>query len=667
MNRAIITLAVIAFTAVPTFVYAKPIDMAAFNGLTTLSSPRVSPDGSRVAFVKTVNDFKSDKRMSTLEIVSFSTGVRHAITAASDELSDPQWSPRGDSVAYVDRGKHKQDQIFVVSAAGGKPVEITETKNGVEQYAWSPDGSRFAYVTQDDPVNAAAAKHGDDLFDIHDDGYLSAGPAQPSHLWLISSRGGSARRLTHGSWSVLEAAPPFAGAPSDPSWSHDGRYIAFTRQADADDSDSDRTKIAIVDVQTGTVRSATAHPKYEYQPIFCPTDNTLAYMYPHGPGPVSVMNVFITKPGASATRNVSAQFDRDITAMAWLPDGKSGLVMADDGVGVGLWRLSQTAAPQRLDLGALNVMDFDVGKTGLIAAVLSNETTAPELYVMSNANAAPVKLTSFNAAFSAYQYGQPKELQWTGAGGERSDGIVTYPVSYLAGRKYPVVVYLHGGPEAASSEIFGGGEIGRLRYGLTSRGYIVFEPNYRGSDNLGNAHEHGIFADPGTGPGNDVMAGLRKLETDPNVDTSRIAVVGHSYGGYMTSWLIGHEHFWRSAVVADGVTDWRQEYDLSAAGNLAWTRDSLGGTPMNPAAGKLFVSGSPISYARLMTTPTLILSGTADETVPISESFELYHALHDRGIPVRFVGIPGAHHSPHKPEQVDRYYATILDWVTAHM
>jgi dipeptidyl aminopeptidase/acylaminoacyl peptidase len=437
--------------------------------------------------------------------------------------------------------------------------------------------------------------------------------------------------------------------------------LTFTRQADADDSDSDLTKVAIVDVHTGAVRMLTSHAKYEYQPQFSPTGSTVQYIYPHGPGPVSVMNVFFND------RNVSAHFDRDVAEAQWMPDGRSVIAMAPDRIASALWLITEGAGAHRIDLGALSVTDYDVGKSGAIALVASNASTPPELYYLAAPSSRAVKLTSANVNIRTYQYGRSVELQWTAPDGERSDGIVTYPVGYRQGHRYPLVVWNHGGPEAASLATFGGGEIGRLRYGFSSHGYIVFEPNYRGSDNLGNAHEHGIYRDPGAGPGRDVMAGIRALEKTGAVDLSKIAVVGHSYGGYMTTWLIGHEHMWRSAAVADGVTDWRQEYDFSAAGNLAWTRDSLGGTPMDPTAAPLYRSGSPISYAPAITTPTLILSGTADQTVPITESFELYHALNDRHIPVRFIGIPGAHHSPSKPVQVDRYYMAILNWVVEHM
>lgn len=643
-----------------------PIDLSAFNSLVSVYAPRVSPNGREIAFLESRRDLAHDRNETTLCLISSTGGTIRVLTHASSGISDPRWSPAGNAIAYIDSGSDKQDQVFVISPAGGMPRQVTHAANGVEQYAWSPDGTRFAFVTPDNEPNATAAKKGDDLFQIHNDGYRIDKPAVSSHLWLVSSSGGTARRLTRGSWSVLEAAPPFVGTTSDPSWSHDGRYITFTQQADSDNSDSDRTKIAILDLHTGTVRAATTHPKYEYQPIFCPSSDMLAYIYPHGPGPISKMDAYLAKPFSTRTRDIDASLDLDITEMAWLPDGRSGLVMADDGIAVGLWRITSSGATSRLNLGTLNAEDFDVGRSGTIAGILSNESTAPELYVLSASGGAPRRLTSINARFTHYAYGRARELRWSSPDGLRSDGIVTYPVGYVTGRKYPLVVYLHGGPEAASSQIFGGGEIGRLRYGLSGRGYIVFEPNYRGSDNLGSVYEHAIYRDPGTGPGNDVMAGVAALENTGIVDTSHIAIVGHSYGGYMTTWLIGHEHIWRSATVADGMVDWRQEYDLSAAGNLAWTRDSLGGTPMDPNAAPLYINGSPITYAPRITTPTLILSGTSDETVPISESFELYHALRDRGIPVTFIGLPGALHSPHKPMQVDRYYATILKWVEGH-
>lgn len=351
----------------------------------------------------------------------------------------------------------------------------------------------------------------------------------------------------------------------------------------------------------------------------------------------------------------------------WLPNSRALLAIANNGVGASLYLQPLDGAAHAVNLGNLNPLAVAVSKIGAVAVVADNATRAPELYLLPTLSSAPKALTSLNASFDAYAYPRSVAINWRASDGQRSDGILTYPNNYAAGKKYPLVVYSHGGPEAASTEDFDAGEIGPLRDLFAAHGYLVFEPNYRGSDNLGNAHEHAIYRDPGVGPDRDVMAGIGLLERRGIVDTQRIAAVGHSYGGYMTTWLIAHHHFWRCAVVADGAVDWTQEYELSGDGNLSWVRDSLGGTPWDTASAKLYRTGSPITYAGAITTPTLILSGTADITVPITESFALYHALASRNIPVKFIGIPGAHHSPQDPIHRELYYRAIVKWVVAHM
>jgi dipeptidyl aminopeptidase/acylaminoacyl peptidase len=225
---------------------------------------------------------------------------------------------------------------------------------------------------------------------------------------------------------------------------------------------------------------------------------------------------------------------------------------------------------------------------------------------------------------------------------------------------------MHGGPEAASVKGFALYEAGYLRQLLAGKGFFVFEPNYRGSDNLGNAHEMRIFKDPGEGPASDILSGIDALLQNRDIDGGRISIGGHSYGGFLSAWLIGHDHRWVCAVVADGAIDWTTIYNMSSFGNLAWARDSLGGTPSDPAVADLYRTGSPITYVNQVTTPTLILSGTSDQQCPVPESYAFYHPLKDRGVPVRFVALPGAEHSPSRPVQRERYYETIVDWVMSH-
>ncbi len=647
----------------------RPISLSDYRMLVRISSPRFSPDGRQIAFLTRRPDFVHDRYDTTLRVMSVAGGEARAVVVDIADLDTPRWSPDGRTLAFMGTVGDRKAQIYTVPAAGGTPEELTDAPNGVEQYAWSPDGSTIAYVTPDDsPIGDKDRRTHHDLFTVHDDDYLVDKPPVPSHIWLLSVKTGKARQLTRGSTSVLETAPPVGGGISAPSWSADGRWIVYARQADANDSDSDLTTIVAVNVASGEERPITDARTYEYLPRFAPKGDEVAYLYLHGPGAVSDVDLFVASPGGGAARDVSAGLDRNLLpGLVWLPDGNGVVVMADDHIMSKLYVQPLHGNGHALDLGRLSPFEVAGSADGALAVVADSATQAPELYLLRTAQSRPEQLTHINSGFAAFAYPESIEVQWRAPDGQPDDGILTYPNGYQAGKRYPMVVYSHGGPEAASSEGFDAGEIGPLRNLFAAHGFLVFEPNYRGSDNLGNAHEHAIYRDPGAGPDSDVISGIGMLEARGIVDSSRIAAVGHSYGGYMTAWLISHHHFWRCAVVADGAVDWTEEYELSAAGNLAWTRDSLGGGPWDEQSAALYRTGSPITYAADITTPTLILSGTDDTTVPITESFALYHALSSRHIPVRFIAIPGAHHSPQDPVHRELYYRAIDEWVAARL
>jgi len=194
---------------------------------------------------------------------------------------------------------------------------------------------------------------------------------------------------------------------------------------------------------------------------------------------------------------------------------------------------------------------------------------------------------------------------------------------------------------------------------------VVFEPNYRGSDNLGNAYQRAIVNDAGEGPGKDVMAGLEAVKKKGFVDAGRIAVTGWSYGGYMTSWLIGHYHVWKTAVAGAAVTDLAEAYNL--ADFNVQERYAIGGSPWVGAYANAYRDQSPITYAAQVRTPTLILSTTGDTRVPVTQSYRLYHALKDNGVEVKFVAYPTGGHFPADPVRSKDLFRRWLAWLDGHM
>lgn len=644
---------------------ARPVQLKDFRALVRFGTPHFSPDGQEIAYLTYRGDYIQDRKDATLHVLDTANGQARVLAPSLRDVSSPRWSPDGHMLAFIAKVGTRAPQVFTVDAAGGTPVERSDAPDGVEQFSWSPDGLRIAYVSPDaSPISDKDRRMHRDLFVVRHVDYLSTKPSVPSHIWLLRLDTGKARQLTRGDTSVLETVPPFGGGITAPSWSADGRWIVYTQQANADDGDSDRTRVMAVDVDSGRQHALTDKTSYEYAPRFSPRGHTVAWLYPHGPGPISAMELMVGSSIAHGARDISARLDRSLFAsFAWLPDGQGLVGIADNGVHRTLYVQPLRGKGRAVDLGTLNALSVGVSPDGELAVVADGATRAPELYLLKDEHGQPRQLTHVNAGFDQYAWPRSVEVSWKAPDGQANDGILTYPNGYKAGKRYPLVVFSHGGPEAAATEGFDTGEVGPLRDLFAAHGYLVFEPNYRGSDNLGSAHEHAIYRDPGAGPDSDVISGIKMLEKQGIVDTGRIAAVGHSYGGYMTGWLISHQHFWKCAVVADGALDWTEEYELSGAGNLAWTRDSLGGSPWDKDSAKLYRSGSPITYAGQITTPTLILSGTSDITVPITESFALYHALDSRHVPVKFIALPGGRHSPHDPVHRELYYRAIEKWV----
>jgi dipeptidyl aminopeptidase/acylaminoacyl peptidase len=666
----------ILLAALPLSAQQRRIQLDDLGKVVTVSDPQVSPDSKSIVCVVSRLNLDEDRSDDQLVLVDVATGAQRVLTIDRKKASSPRWSPNGDKLAFLavvpytkdnkdDTAKREDSaQVFVMPMSGGDAKKITNAPRGVEQFAWRPDGRDIAYVTSDDPPNQKEIEKHNDSFEVGDNDYLTTAAPTSSHIWLVSAEGGTAKRLTSGPWSLPKSAPP--GSPASPiSWAPDGKSLTFTRQEHPHIGDSDLTTLQILNVETGEIRKLTNHEKFESFGLFSPDGSQLAYWYPRDDNPNNVIEISVTSVAGGNGVNLTRELDRNIQRAIWMPDGQSLLVGGDDGTQVALWSQPLKGQARKLSLGDANPtwdywVDVAVGPKGEIAFSGNTSWDPSELYYMASPTDAPKRLTNFNQQIAALKLGKMDPIEWQGPDGFREDGVLIYPPDFSRDNKYPLVLSIHGGPQEATSTAFD--DLGQL---MAARGYVVFEPNYRGSDNLGSAYQSAIINDAGDGPGRDVMAGIEAVKKLGFIDDSKIAITGWSYGGYMTTWMIGHYHIWKAAVAGASLANWDAEYNLSDFG--VSNRYSFKGSPWVGGNMKDYIAQSPINYAPQIITPTLILSDTGDARVPIAQSYQLYHALKDNGVPVKFVAYPIPGHFPDDPVRYQDVYRRWVDWLDQYL
>jgi dipeptidyl aminopeptidase/acylaminoacyl peptidase len=607
-----------------------------------ISDPQIAPDGKVVAIVVARANLKDDRYDS--EIVAVDVAAKQTRTLTHDRLgvASPRWSPTGDRLAFVADDAGKVAQLFVLPMAGGDPVQITHGKTGVAVFAWRPDGNALAFAAPDeDPERKDEAKF-EDAFEVGNNGYLERSRPQPVHLWTINAAGGEPKRLTKGAWSLPRSLAP-AGPPSQLVWTADGKAVIFVRTATPLTGDHDSARLSQVDIATGEVKALAASDATQIHPVRSPDGKRLAWLAPrdgHDDWAEVVTTAAIT---GEAPAVATADLDHDVDLVGWMPDGKSLLVTGNEATHPALWLQKIGGGARRLALDGLDPLGAaTVGANGAVAFTATDADHAAELYWLTDANARPIRLTHLQTVTDGVALGRQETVQWT-SDGLAVDGVLTYPPGYQPGKPLPLVLYIHGGPVAASLQTFTSAS-----QMLAGQGWLVFEPNYRGSNNAGNAFQIAIHRHGASAPGRDIIAGVKALTARGIVDERRIAVSGWSYGGEMTTWLLGaYPEVWCAGVAGAPVTDLVDQYTLSD--NNVLRAKAYGPSPFVGDNLKSYQAESPISLAWRVKAPTLIMSDVGDWRVTTTQAYKFYHALKDNQVPVSFIAYPVPGHSPADP------------------
>jgi dipeptidyl aminopeptidase/acylaminoacyl peptidase len=600
-----------------------------------VDNPRISPDGSRVVFQVSKADTAVNKSITHLWLVSVEDGEPFRLTNGEKGESNPQWSPDSKTVFFrADRGEEKS-QIWSIPVDGGEAVRVTKVEDGLPQVSWTADCSRFCFVRKD---KWSDQKQRDKREERKEDARLvDERPKRRDHIWVYDLAADSARQVT---------AEPFDD--SGPDISPDGRWVVFASNRTGDDEENNNTDLFIVSADSSEVRRLTDEPGPVGSPVFSPDGAAVAYTG-H-----AVFNSFaeetdlwVVPVSGDKPANLTALFNYSVSgAPVWSPDGKSLHFTAGVGTDQTLYRVpvggrGEGGRVKAVLAGQRVVSAISSDSGGRLHAVTITDPLQPaDVYLKRGASDKLTRLSRMNENLSKFDLARTEIISWPGVDGFQVEGVLVYPVGYEKGKKYPVVVVVHGGPYGRFTRAF------RSNFQLlAAQGYCVLAPNIRGSYGYGREFRLANLGQWGGRDFDDVMKGTDRIIELGLADPERLAIMGGSYGGFMTMWAVTRTNRFGCAIAHAGISDWYPFFGQTDIPNFL--RYGFTGFPWEKR--KIYEQFSAVHGAPNVTTPLLITHGEEDRRVPIAQSEEYYVFLKKLGKKVEFVRYPREGHGIGEP------------------
>lgn len=647
---------------------AKKMTIEDALALQEVGAPQWSPDGRLIAFSVSEWNKKENRRDSHIHIIPAAGGTPYKLTNGERGESAPQWSPDSTRIAFLaardmprpDAPPGPRNQIWVIPVAGGEAERVTDEEVGVAQFRWSPDGKRLAYVVRDTPQDKAERdKRKKDKFDaiVVDSGFIY------SHLWTITLDTKEKRRVTEGAFTV-----------GDPQWSPDGRSVVYVsskggaqESAFTDISDERNTDLYVASATGGAVRQLTTNPGPDSAPRFSPDGQWVAYLANNDPaswaGKTDLMLIGADAAGATtaAPRNLTGQYNDSVSgAPKWSPDGGALYASGAEGVYGQLLKIAVAGGePKTIFVSKGAYSGVDLSRDGRMLAFAFNDAkSSNNIWVASSAGREAKQLTNFNLGIKDFALVPTEVIRWKAPDGLEIEGLLVKPLNYEPGKRYPLILQIHGGPYA------------QFVYGFNARaqifaanGYAVLSPNPRGSTGYGNKFTTANVGDWGGKDYQDLMTGVDELIKMGLADPDRLGVMGGSYGGFMTFWVITQTNRFKAAIGHAGISDWYSFYGQSDIPGLM--EYGFGGAPWT--AREVYEKWSPVRYADRVKTPLLITHGEQDRRVPIAQAEQYYRALRKRGVETVFVRYPREGHGITEPNHQIDLVRRQLEWFDKHV
>jgi len=613
-----------------------------------------SPDGSKVLYTVREAIMTDDRSEYVNQVFLCNADGSNTIqlTKGDKNSVNPKWSPDGKWIAFSS-SRDGKNNLYVLPVGGGEAEKITDVKSGVGSYDWSHDGNMIAFVMTD----AAADKEEKNKKSKNDWFFMDEEVKQNRLfvLWLNKKDTAGKRiqkQITKENYNVNAF-----------DWSPDGKSIAYSHGKTPEVNDNAYSNISMIDIESGTIKPIAATGAGESNPLFSPDGKFIAYYSTEDPvdwaGPRHA-KIYTVADGKSW--KLKATPDENGSIAGWTADGKNLLwaeanktlssiyVLSVDGKSITEWNKGTTDL-----LGTASI-----NSTGTyIAFILQNPSKLPEAYISSLNNYSPVKITNINADNASKPLPKTELIKWKGADGKEIEGLLTYPINYKPGTKVPFILNVHGGPAGVFQQTCVAGNSGTYPIAaFAEMGYAVLRPNPRGSSGYGTEFRTANRSDWGGKDFIDLMAGVDEAIKMGVADENKMGVMGWSYGGFMSSWIVGHTDRFKVASIGAPVVDLSfQNLTDDIEGFLP---SYFKTDPWNDWS--LYDAHSPLRFVQNVKTPVMLQHCEGDQRVPIGNGIMFYNALRRRNVPVRMLSMPRQGHGPVEPTMVLKTMQTNVEW-----
>jgi len=619
-----------------------------------ITAVQASPDGSKVLYTVREAVMTDDRSEYVNQVWLCNADGSNAIqlTKGDKNSSNPRWSPDGKWIAFTS-SRDSKNNLYMLPVGGGEAEKLTDVKTSVGNYDWSHDGKMIAFTM----IDAAGDKEEKDKKGKNDWYYMDEEIKQNRLYVLWVNEKDTAgkyvqKKITKENYNINAF-----------DWSPDGKWIVYSHGLSPEVNHNVYSDISIVDIGNGNSKNITKTPAGETNPLFSPDGKYIVYYSTGDPvdwsGPRHA-RVYSVADGN--TWRLKATPDENGGIIGWTPDGKNVMwseanrtlnsiyMLSVDGKSITEWN---KGSKDMIGAASLN-------STGTyVSFTLQNPSQLPEAYISTLSNFSPIKITSINAEHANKPLPKTEVVKWKTADGKEIEGLLTYPINYQPGQKVPFILNVHGGPAGVFSQNCVAGNQGTYPIAAFSEmGFAVLRPNPRGSSGYGAEFRMANREDWGGKDFLDLMAGVDHVIKMGVADENKMGVMGWSYGGFMSSWIVGHTNRFKVASIGAPVVDLSHQ-------NL--TDDIEGFLPSyfksNPWDDwSKYDAHSPLRFVQNVKTPVMLQHGEADLRVPFTNSVMFYNALRRRDVPVRLLALPRQPHGPTEPRMVLKTMQSNVEW-----